>query len=300
MKRVKGFTLIELLVVIAIIALLVSILLPSLHRARELANRAMCKTNLSGLGRALAMYEAENRDKAPYRRDVMHTSSHGVPTGTAFEDYTYVSMTGRSYTSTMFLLVRTQQVASKQFVCPSSSQVADSELMHDATADEGGSGRVWNYDFSDPDTDGEDGIPGWEHVSYSMNYSISTTKSGVDLSLPQQVVIFADRNPMCDGKSATDIEVDWGANPPPTPAVAKGAVSQNHTSGEVFNYLRMDASVNESSRGDVGINGDSIYTLVSDPSTDETDPLGDCPTTGSWSSHTQPKDSFLVGPVDDE
>ena len=45
-RRMRGFTLIELLVVIAIISLLVSILIPSLKRAKELARRAVCASNL--------------------------------------------------------------------------------------------------------------------------------------------------------------------------------------------------------------------------------------------------------------
>ena len=49
----KGFTLIELLVVIAIIALLVSILLPSLKKAQELAKRTVCMTQLKAIGAGL-------------------------------------------------------------------------------------------------------------------------------------------------------------------------------------------------------------------------------------------------------
>ena len=55
--RGAGFTLIELLVVIAIIALLVSILVPSLGKAKDLARDMLCKSNLSGIGKAIAFYE---------------------------------------------------------------------------------------------------------------------------------------------------------------------------------------------------------------------------------------------------
>ncbi len=57
MRRIKGFTLIELLVVIAIIALLVSILLPSLQQAKNLAKSMICKTHVKGLGTALMLYQ---------------------------------------------------------------------------------------------------------------------------------------------------------------------------------------------------------------------------------------------------
>ena len=60
-----GFTLVELLVVISIIALLLSILMPSLNKAREQAKRVQCSSQLHQQGLALAMYAIDNNDRLP-------------------------------------------------------------------------------------------------------------------------------------------------------------------------------------------------------------------------------------------
>ena len=61
----SGFTLIELLVVISIIALLVSILMPSLGRAREQARRTMCSSNMHQCALAFAMYAGDYNGLIP-------------------------------------------------------------------------------------------------------------------------------------------------------------------------------------------------------------------------------------------
>lgn len=63
--RRGGFTLVELLVVVAIIALLVSILLPTLGRAKEQARIVSCMSNLRSLGLGFAFYSNENNDWYP-------------------------------------------------------------------------------------------------------------------------------------------------------------------------------------------------------------------------------------------
>ena len=64
--RPAGFTLVELLVVIGIIALLISILLPSLNKARESARKVACASNQRELSNMLRIYATEYEDQVPY------------------------------------------------------------------------------------------------------------------------------------------------------------------------------------------------------------------------------------------
>jgi len=70
-----GFTLIELLVVIGIIAVLMSILIPALGRAREQAKDVQCKNNESQLYKACLIFSVGNQDRLPRGAKVWETAA---------------------------------------------------------------------------------------------------------------------------------------------------------------------------------------------------------------------------------
>lgn len=131
-KAKGGFTLVELLVVIGIIALLISILLPSLNRAREQANRVKCASNLRQIGQGLQMYANENKGNFPR---TYFTSGAALKLDNAgFDSANWLAADGikedakvgkNNVPASLFLLLKTQDLTSEVFICPSSQGERD-------------------------------------------------------------------------------------------------------------------------------------------------------------------------------
>jgi prepilin-type N-terminal cleavage/methylation domain-containing protein/prepilin-type processing-associated H-X9-DG protein len=140
--RRHAFTLVELLVVIGIIAVLVSILLPSLNRAREAANQTKCLSNLRQLGMAFVMYVNESRGKFPY------TGRYDIPKPEDFLWWQETPYLGRTVadirgSAIAKYLARNGNITKDYFICPSD-------------------------DVEQRQSKGPGG--GWYRYSYSMNY----------------------------------------------------------------------------------------------------------------------------------
>ncbi len=132
----RGFTLIELLVVISIIALLIAILLPSLARAKELANRAVCSANVRGIIQSMVVYAQTNGNVFPCVQGDATAGAYQKPefivaaTATTPTAGSLLSATSPGYYSTssasggdvlacMWILVLENQITPKSFICPS-------------------------------------------------------------------------------------------------------------------------------------------------------------------------------------
>lgn len=131
--RKKGFTLIELLVVVAIIALLISILLPSLARARELSKRAVCAANVRGIGQSCKIYANDFSEAWPIAAFAKSGFQRIGPVGYyrdpnfIGDDYDFNSACAYPSVGMCFwLLIKAGNTTNKQFICPSSSNTADS------------------------------------------------------------------------------------------------------------------------------------------------------------------------------
>src|SRR4051812_47558329 len=72
-RRRRGFTLVELLVVIGIIAILMSMLMPALSRAKQKANRIACVNNIRQINMAATMYAGDHDSEYPRRAQMTNS-----------------------------------------------------------------------------------------------------------------------------------------------------------------------------------------------------------------------------------
>ena len=148
MKRQKGFTLIELLVVVAIIALLIAILLPSLGRARELANRTACGANVHGVIQACVVYASDNNDCYPI------SCGQSVTIGSSTVTMQAIGASNAQYNLNCMALLTSSGggngVSFKSFLCKSDADVSTAALTLANFTTTSGSTLYCSYGITDP------------------------------------------------------------------------------------------------------------------------------------------------------
>jgi len=308
MKK-KGFTLVELLVVISIIALLMSVLLPTLAKVRAMALRAVCSTNLASLHKHCLTYAQDNDYDYP-RAGGKNSQWSVTPNLPVFYEDTELlafhqggnpNSAGRATMgASLYYLIKYADAAPKEYLCGGDRGVVEFELSlyNDILKINASKSRLYltqdialAWDFGGPaGSRREGGIPPAQHYSYSYQipyggaaqqyYFLSTT-------VRPDTPVMADRNPYLilireDDRPLYDYSnpmgEQWGNSP-----------SHKY---EGQNVLFNDASTSWEPVPYCGTNQDNIYTITTDS---ENPQIGAQPALFSGSSLSQSgNDSLLL------
>jgi prepilin-type N-terminal cleavage/methylation domain-containing protein/prepilin-type processing-associated H-X9-DG protein len=257
MRKTKAFTLIELLVVVAIIALLISILLPSLARARELSKRTVCSANLRGVGQACKIYAQENEEFWPRVETTTAKVSYVNAIGLNRSSVSNASSTSMSTTRCYWMLVRNGDITVKLMKCPSSNEQLDDTENLNTYYDFKGSGYVsYGYQIPYPKPDlcrpSEDQDP--RMVLAADRGPWTMTGSANQPETAAESVRVHDQNSAKDMKKSVFTRDDQGA-----------LNSPNHGgrgNGDGQNCLFQDGHVEFVQTSFTGIDDDNIYTQL--------------------------------------
>lgn len=240
-----AFTSKDLLIVVVLILALSAVLAVSLQMAREKANRQKCSSNLRALGQVLLLYCNENNGYYP-RTTYTPGPSVKLVAGTGIDASSPFAPGGpepNDVSAAIFLLLRTQEIGSEVYTCPSSGAVKD---------DFGGAGRTaanrsnfsdyrkdLSYSFANPYPD-DSGVAGkYDLYAASISPFFATG---------------ADINPGPSGNPAA-LAVTTASSS----RQIRQANSPNH-GGKGQNVLYGDGHVDWQTTPLAGIKADNIYT----------------------------------------
>ncbi len=269
-RRIRAFTLIELLVVIAIIALLISILLPSLSRARELSKRLVCQSNIKGMGTSMKIYANDNNERWPippfdktllssqnqsvdYFTPLGQTGPSGGPVGEDRWNRSFSINPGASsqisVTRAFWMLVRSGDVQVKGFICPSSSDDPDPTQNLELY-----------YDFED-----------YSNISYGYQVPFGPRSTRPREGVDNRQILVADKGPWYQDDDPDQGQGRWmgglagEVHLTDPPKVWKPYNSPNHGgpgNGEGQQALFGDGHATFERTPAVGIDNDNIYTVM--------------------------------------
>ena len=196
----RAFSLVELMTVVAIIALLISILLPALSRAREMGRRTVCLANLRSIAQGCITYAAGNDGHFPaWNQTVAGYRSIGEAWNWDGSSTTMnVPATSPiSNTRNLWMLVRQQAGDPKTFVCPSDDEAQSPFLPADMTGIYDVQNRSqfsYSFQYQGP-------------AAFDTNNSNLRTGWNTTLRDDNRLVVLADATPAM--KARNPMVTDW-------------------------------------------------------------------------------------------
>ena len=255
----KGFTLVELLVVIAIIALLMGILMPALSRVRQLAQRIVCGSILSGIGKAMLIYANDYDDELP-RAGGRNTSWSSGVTWDAPDRFSAYGLAAdgsggkATVSSSFYLLVKYAEVTPKSFICKGDAGAKQFKLSDYPTSNVKENINAWDF-----------GPEPRKHCSYSYHhpyglYALTTASE-------PGMAVAGDPNPWIDSPSTEakpDFETRFKPNIQPWNGTTEQARYGNAVThqGDGQNVLFMDSHVEFEKYAYCGVEDDNVYTFL--------------------------------------